>query len=107
MAGEFAGIGVAVIGITYDPPAQLKKFTEKHGIGYPLLSDTGSATIRQLGLLNETIPSGTRYFGVPYPGVFLIDPARTIQGKFAEEDYRRRPLMDDLLDAARQMAAGP
>ncbi len=62
--------------------------------------------IRQLELLNETIPSDTKYFGVPYPGIFMVNADGVIKGKFAEEDYRKRPLMSDLLEAAGAMVAG-
>ena len=103
---EFADMGVSVIGITYDTPAQMKKFAQKNAISYPLLSDSGSKVIRELGLLNEAMPSDSRYFGVPHPGVFLLDDSRRIRGKFAEEDYRKRPLMSDLLTAVREMTAG-
>jgi peroxiredoxin Q/BCP len=32
--------GVAVVGVSLDKVLQQKKFDEKHGLGFPLLSDT-------------------------------------------------------------------
>ena len=104
-AHKFEALGISIIGITYDSPAVLKKFTAKRDINFPMLSDAKSRVIRRLGLLNETMPEGTRYYGIPWPGIFLLDVDRNIQGKFAEKDYRERPLTDDLLTAARQMTA--
>ncbi|MFT7220790.1 MAG: hypothetical protein ACI8Z1_002410, partial [Candidatus Azotimanducaceae bacterium] len=47
------------------------------------------------------------YFGVPYPGVFLVNGEGKIVAKFAEEDYRERPLLDDLLTAVEKLASTP
>ena len=102
-AKQFEALGIQIVGMTYDSPMVLGKFTDKEDIIYPLLSDPESQVIRQLGLLNESMPKGTKYFGVPYPGIFLLDADLNIRGKFAEEDYRERPLISDLLTAARQM----
>ena len=100
---QFNELGISVAAITYDPPAQLSRFTRKHKLQYPLLSDAGSEAINQLGLLNTDMEPGTRFYGVPYPGVLLLDANGRIRGKFAEMDYRDRPLFDDMLNAAREM----
>ena len=84
---DFARSGVAVFAISYDPVAVLTKFAETHGIQYPLLSDEGSQVIRRLGLFNEHvyehhavygIPKRDMFWGVPYPGAFLLDEAGRI-----------------------------
>ena len=87
----------------YDSPATLERFSKKYGINYPLLSDPESSAIIQLGLLNHTYDPSTKYYGVPYPGVFLIDSEGIIIGKFAEESYRDRPLMEDLTRAVNEL----
>jgi peroxiredoxin len=56
----------------YDSPAKLARFSGKYEINYPLLSDPESSAIIQLGLLNPTYDPSTKYYGVPYPGVFVI-----------------------------------
>ena len=70
-----------------------------------MLSDSDSAVIRQLGLLNTEMPQDTKYFGVPYPGIFLIDAKGNIAAKFAEEGYKARPLVEDLMSAIEQLSA--
>ena len=87
----------------YDPPEVLARFTKKHEINLPLLSDPKSAAISQLGLLNRSMDTDTKYDGVPYPGVLLIDGESVIIGKFAEENYRKRPLMEDLMRAVNEL----
>ena len=65
------GIGLAAI--SYDPPATLKAFAAARGITFPLLSDSGSATIKAYGLLNEQATGKTA--GIPHPGTFMLDHA--------------------------------
>ena len=43
---------------------------------------------------------GHRVYGIPYPGIFLVDPNGVIQAKFAEESYRDRPDFANVLEAA-------
>ena len=45
---------------SYDPPDVLRAFAAKHGITFPLLSDSGSAIIRRYGLLNTSVAPGDR-----------------------------------------------
>ena len=104
MAASFAELGFAILGVTYDPPEQQARFTAQQGIAYPIYSDVGSAVIRDLGLRNETMTKGTRFYGVPWPGVFLLDADGRVLAKFAEADYRERPANETLLEAARQAA---
>lgn len=79
--------------------ADLAAFAEKRGITFPLLSDEGSHTIRRLGLLNEHIEAqhafyGVQvqpyYYGIPYPGVFVLDGDGVITEKRFELSYRVR-----------------
>ena len=45
----------------------------------------------------------TRHYGVPYPGIFLVDAKGVIKAKFAGESYRDRPLFEDLLVAVDEL----
>ena len=95
--------GVNVAAVLYDPPAKLDRFSHKYGITFPLLSDPESSAIIQLGLLNPNYDPSSKYYGVPFPGVFLVNSKGIIVGKFAEENYRDRPLMEDLIESVNQL----
>jgi len=69
----------------------LARFTERRGIGFPLLSDLGSEIIDKYGLREERYPEGNRAYGVPKPIVFVLTREGTIAAKLFEEDYRVRP----------------
>lgn len=60
--------------------------------------------IRELGILNETIPKDNPFFGVPYPGTFVLDAQGVITAKYFEDDFRERYTSADIL--ARQFGVG-
>ena len=94
---EFAKLGLGVAAISYDSVAVLHHFAERRGIRFPLLSDPDSKIIRELDLLNETIPKDSPFFGVPYPGSFVLDAKGVIVAKYFEDDYRQRYTSADIL----------
>ena len=68
--------GVRIAAVSYDSQEILKGFAEKHGIGYPLLSDQDSAVIRRFGIFNVNIAPGLRAHGVPHPVNYLVAAGR-------------------------------
>ena len=83
--------------VSYDSVAILHNFAERRGIHFPLLSDPDSKVIRELGILNETLPKDTPFFGVPYPGSFVLNAQAVITAKYFEDDYRERYTSADVL----------
>jgi len=106
--------GLGLVGISYDSVEILKAFSDQHGISFPLLSDTGSATITAYGILNTVVaealgPNGKdpavladlkvyasaiavteRHRGVPFPGTFVVDREGRVTSRFFEDFYRER-----------------
>ena len=76
--------------MSYDPVETLATFAKARGITFPLLSDKGSAIIRQYGLFNETVAVNTRPYGVPHPGTFVLDRARKVTARYFEQEYQER-----------------
>lgn len=100
---EIDALGVSVVAVLYDSPEELSRFKAKHRLSFHLVSDPESKVIKDLGLLNDEMEPGTRYYGVPYPGVFLLDSSNRVIAKYAEMDYRDRPLFSDILDGVRSL----
>ncbi len=90
-----AGLGVAAV--NYDPPETLKRFADAHRITYPLLSDKGSVVIRKFGILNTNIPQDHPFYGVPFPGDYVIAPDGVVRDKFFLPDYETRPAASEVL----------
>ncbi len=98
--------GVAVFAISYDPVETLARFSQVHGITYPLLSDVGSVVITEVGVLNTTIeqeraaygrPMEDRHRGIPYPGTFFLDEYGVVIDRRFEQSHRIRPTATTLL----------
>jgi hypothetical protein len=117
-----AGLGVAAI--SYDSPAILAAFSKEHGITFPLLSDTGSATIKAYGILNTvasealeaggnapSVESDLKKFvafngslkvaavaqGTPFPGTFTVGRTGRVTSRHFEEFYRERSTVASII----------
>lgn len=87
--------------ISYDEVDALTDFADAHEVAYPLLSDPDSETIRRFGILNTLIPpSDTPWYGIPFPGTYVIGAAGTVTAKFFEHSLAIRPGPEQLLRAA-------
>jgi peroxiredoxin Q/BCP len=47
---DFADVGAVRVGISRDSVTKQRQFADKHGFGYPLLSDADGAVARQFGV---------------------------------------------------------
>ena len=98
-------MGLAVV--IYDAPEVLKRFADERGITYPLLSDVGSPIIKSYGLLNTTMKEGTRGYGVPFPGTFILDRTGRVVARYFEEAYQERNTVASILTRQGRAAGGP
>lgn len=66
------GHGVAVFGASADSVRSHEKFTAKHSLNFPLLSDEGAAVAQQYGVWGEKSMYGRTFMGIERT-TFLID----------------------------------
>lgn len=86
----FDAAGIGLVAITYDTPQQQQAFIERHGITIPVLSDMDAMTFKTLGILNPQYQPGDAEYGIPYPGMIVIDPRGKVVGKLFLEAYSSR-----------------
>jgi peroxiredoxin len=96
---SFEDAGVQIVGISYDDPAVLKKFSDGAKIAFPLLSDPESKTIDAYHIRNEAARGKAE--GVPNPGTFILDQEGVIRAKLFLEGYRDRHTTEALIEAAK------
>lgn len=96
-AADFEANGIAVLAISPDPVEALAAFAEEHHITYPLLSDAGSVVIRRYGILNTLIEPGEQYYGLPFPGSYLVGADGRVAQKFFHRRYQDRETADVVL----------
>ena len=89
------------MGISYDSPEALKRFSDKAKITFPLLSDPGSKTIDAYHIRNEAARGKAE--GVPNPGTFILDREGVIRAKLFLEGYRQRHTTEALIEAAKSI----
>jgi len=97
---DFDAAGVAVYALSYDEADALRDFRDAHGITYSLLSDPDSEIIRSFGILNDLIdPDDHPWYGIPYPGTYVVDADGVITHKFFEHNLAVRHGPEQLLRA--------
>lgn len=94
---KFQDLGYNVATVSYDKVEHMTKFVTKNKPSITLLSDPASDSIRAFGILNENSAKGTMSYGIPYPGVYVIDDNKIVQAKFFEEGYKNRSSSRSLL----------
>ena len=85
---RFEAQGLKLAAISYDSPAILKDFTERHKIEFPLLADPNSQIIRSFKVLNTEAKGMTK--GMAYPGFFYVDSSGVIREKYFTAKYTDR-----------------
>ena len=95
---ELAEDGVAAVGISPDTPATQKKFDDKHGLGFPLLSDPDHKVAQAYGVWGKKSMYGKTYEGI-IRSSFVIDE----KGRILQASYKVKPL-DTVPDAKRALA---
>jgi peroxiredoxin Q/BCP len=93
---DYERAGAVVLGISPDPVARLRRFAEKHGLDFTLLSDADHAVAERYGAWVEKRRYGRTYMGVART-TFVLDP----QGRVAEvlEKVNPRTHDDEVLAA--------
>ena len=79
-----------MIAITYDTPETQQAFIDAVPVTYPFLSDIDAATMQTLGILNEEYGPDDDNYGLPYPGIYVLNPEQEIVGKIFVERYQIR-----------------
>jgi peroxiredoxin len=87
---SFKDAGITVVAMTYDAPELQQVFIDSQGITYPLLSDIDASSVKSLDILNTEYQPGDNAYGIPYPGVFVVNPNMEIVGKIFIEAYSTR-----------------
>jgi len=96
-------LGFNIASMTYDSIETLKIAEEDFGVGFTMLHDEAIKHINAFGIRNPVPEPDSFAYGIPRPGIMLVSPDGTILRKFAEEDYRERPNLTYVLEAARAL----
>jgi peroxiredoxin len=92
---RFEAQGLKLAAVSYDSPAILKDFAQRHNIEFPLLADPDSKIIRSFQVLNTEAKGMTK--GMAYPGFFYLDADGVIREKYFTAKYTDRLTANNLI----------
>ena len=96
LAERFTKLGYGLAAISYDHTDILKNFAEQRNISYPLLSDQKVQTMLAYNIVNSEYAFGDEHYGIPYPGVVVIDNNGKVIHKHFFKGYKKRVKFSDL-----------
>ncbi len=99
---KITALGYNMAAISYDRVEVLKEFMEDKEISFPLLSDQNYQTFKRLNVLNREYKKGDSVYGIPYPGVMVIDTQGKLSYQFFYKGYKKRIGGEDLYNALKQ-----
>lgn len=96
-------LGAVVLGISADAPTTQKKFEEKYGLPYTLLSDTGKKVCEAFGVIKEKNMYGRKVMGIART-TFVIGPDGRIAHIFnnVKADGHAEEVLQHLKNAAKK-----
>ncbi len=115
---DFKKAGATLIALTPELPDNSLNTSEKHNLKFTVLSDIGSKTGKEYGLvfkltkevasiyetafgLNEN--NGDKSDELPLAATYIIDQNRLIQYAFLNADYRKRAEPNDIIQFLKEM----
>ncbi len=101
LAGEFAGAGIKVIGVSRDPMKSHEKFIGKYGLSVPLASDEDGRLSDAFGTWVQKSMYGRKYMGMER-STFLIGPDGQVLRAWRKVKVPGHA--QEVLDAARSVA---
>jgi peroxiredoxin Q/BCP len=80
-SADYEAANAVVLGVSPDPVPALRKFADKYGLAFKLLSDEGGKVAQQYGAWVEKNRYGRTYFGNERSSV-LVDPEGNVARVF-------------------------
>jgi len=96
---DLASLGIAAVGISPDEPAELKKFIDKYGLNFPLVSDPDHKTADAYGTWGEKSMFGKTYEGIIRSSFLLDEQGRVIQAWYKISPKNTVPFAKEALSA--------
>jgi peroxiredoxin Q/BCP len=99
---DYERLGASVLGVSPDPVERVRKFEEKHSLGFTLLADPAHEVAEAYGVWVKKQMYGKEYMGVQR-STFIIAPGGTVARVF--EKVQPKTHDDVVLEALEQLAA--
>ena len=94
---ELEAAGYAIIGVSKDRVELQKKFADQNGLDFPLIADTETTLLQELGCWGEKVACGRRTIGT-LRTTYLADEDGIIQKIFTPKEIKTKIHAEQILD---------
>ena len=94
---ELEALGYSIIGISKDKQASQKKFASEQGLEFPLIADTETKILQELGCWGEKVACGHRTIGI-LRTTYLINEEGVIEKIFTPKEIKTKIHAEQILD---------
>lgn len=94
---ELAAEGYMIVGVSKDKTENQAKFAEKYSLSFPLIADTDTALLQQLGAWGEKKMYGKTTVGI-IRTTFLVDEEGIVKAIFTGKEIKTKTHAEQLLD---------
>ena len=93
---ELAAAGYDIIGVSKDKPTLQKKFADTQALQFPLIADTETTLLQQLGCWGEKVACGRKTIGI-LRTTYLVDENGIIQKIFTPKEIKTKIHAEQIL----------
>lgn len=97
---ELKEAGYAVIGVSKDSAASHQKFIDKHELPFPLIADTDTTLLQQIGAWGEKVMCGRKSVGT-LRTTYLIDENGVIERIFLPKQIKTKIHAEQILEVVK------
>lgn len=94
---QLTAAGYEIIGVSKDRQALQKKFADAQGLEFPLIADTETALLQQLGAWGEKVACGRRTVGT-LRTTYLVNEEGVIEKIFTPKEIKTKIHAEQILD---------
>lgn len=94
---ELLGAGIQVVGVSVDPAESHRKFKDKNGLPFPLISDVDHRLVELYGVWGEKSMYGRKYMGT-FRTTFVISPDGTVERIITPKQVKTKAHAGQLLE---------
>ena len=94
---ELESAGYSIIGVSKDKKELQKKFADAQGLEFPLIADTDTTLLQQLGCWGEKVACGRRTIGT-LRTTYLVNEDGVIEKIFTPKEIKTKIHAEQILD---------
>lgn len=94
---QLAAAGYEIIGVSKDRQGLQKKFADAQGLEFPLIADTETTLLQQLGAWGEKVACGRRTVGT-LRTTYLVNEEGVIEKIFTPKEIKTKIHAEQILD---------